>query len=299
MGGDPKAVLDDRVVHHRRDLGGIHRNLEKLLETLVLLAGVARRPRLVSKRLWPIPLALEDVRPHVARAQDRYPDLRSCELELLPQRLADRDDRELARVVRADARAATSPATDAVFTTWPPSGFSTSIGMNECSPCTTPQRFTPSTHCQSASVWSTMNPPPPTPALLQSTCTVPKRSRTASASDCTERRVAHVGEHTDRAELGGRRLERRLLDVGDDDVHPRIDEPRRHRAADATRSAGDDCDVSRELAHCQYRYCSALYGPPGGTPRYSACSSSSLVSLTPSASRCSRATFSSSCFGST
>ena len=45
MGGDPEAVLDDRVVHHRRDLGGIHRDLEELLETLVLLAWRRRGAR--------------------------------------------------------------------------------------------------------------------------------------------------------------------------------------------------------------------------------------------------------------
>ena len=42
-----------------------------------------------------------------------------------------------------------------------------------------------------------------------------------------------------------------------------------------------------------------LYGPSTGTPMYLAWSGVSLVSFAPSLSRCSRATFSSRCFGST
>src|SRR2546422_5352094 len=49
-------------------------------------------------------------------------------------------------------RVATSPAMDAVLTTWPGSFCAIMRGRNASSPWTTPQRFTPSTHCQSRCV---------------------------------------------------------------------------------------------------------------------------------------------------
>ena len=99
-------------------------------------------------------------------------------------------------------------------------------------------------------------------------------------------------------ELGGRRLERRLLDVGDDDVHA----PHRRTAPPSPRPMPLAPPVTTATRPASSRIVSSgtarpCTGPPGGTPRYSACSSSSFVSFTPSASRCSRATFSSSCFG--
>ena len=52
-------------------------------------------------------------------------------------------------------------------------------------PCTTPIRLTPSTHSQSASVFSQISPPLPTPALLKTKCGAPKRCRVAAASAST------------------------------------------------------------------------------------------------------------------
>ena len=78
-----------------------------------------------------------------------------------------------------------SPAIDAVLTTWPPSGFPSSIGKNDCRPWTTPQRLTLITHFQSRSESSCSMPPPPTPALLHRRWHVPKRERTSSASAAT------------------------------------------------------------------------------------------------------------------
>ena len=113
----------------------------------------------------------------------------------------------------------------------------------------TPHRFTSSTHFQSASVRSAIWPPPPTPALLQSTCTVPKRSHDVIGEGLHRRRIADIGLHTDDAELTGRRLERGRLDVGDDDLHAIRGEPGGHRPPDATRPAGDDRDLAFEVAH--------------------------------------------------
>src|SRR6476469_1323006 len=61
---------------------------------------------------------------------------------------------------------ADSPASDAVFPTWP-SPCSMSNDANERTPCTTPMRFTPTTQSQSASVVSAIAwRRPLTPALL-------------------------------------------------------------------------------------------------------------------------------------
>ena len=169
--------------------------------------------------------------------------------------------------------------------------------MNECKPWITPQRFTPSTHRQSASVWSTISPPPPTPALLQRTCAVPKRSRTASASDCTDAAsLTSVSTPTTPssaavASSGAFSTSAMTTCMPSSTKRAAIARPM-PLAPPVTTATRPSSSRTR-----QYRYCSALYGPPGGTPRYSACSSSSLVSLTPRASRCRRATFSSSCFG--
>src|SRR5689334_12170948 len=82
---------------------------------------------------------------------------------------------------------ATSPAIDAVFTMCA-SGCWISNGTNVRTPCTTPQRFTPRTHSQVESGVSHEIPPPPTPALLQKTCTAPncRIVSAASASTCAE-----------------------------------------------------------------------------------------------------------------
>src|SRR5437588_3284479 len=80
--------------------------------------------------------------------------------------------------------AATRPATDAVFTMCP-SGWPISRGANVRTPWITPQRLTPITHSHVVSGTSHDNPPPPTPALLHTTCTAPNRDIAASASACT------------------------------------------------------------------------------------------------------------------
>src|SRR6185295_11421956 len=78
-----------------------------------------------------------------------------------------------------------SPATDAVFTTWP-SPWATKRGTKARTPWITPQRLTPSAHCQSAAVFSHRGPTGETPALLQTTCTSFREAANASTSDASE-----------------------------------------------------------------------------------------------------------------
>ncbi len=79
-----------------------------------------------------------------------------------------------------------SPAIDAVFTTCP-SPCATIPGTNARTPWMTPHRLTPSVHSQSAALSVHIGPaPPPTPALLHTTCTAPKRSTARAASASTE-----------------------------------------------------------------------------------------------------------------
>ncbi len=72
----------------------------------------------------------------------------------------------------------------AVFTMWP-SPWPARIGRNARTPWTTPQRFTPSTHCQLDTGPNHESARLATPALLQTTWTAPKRLSAADASACT------------------------------------------------------------------------------------------------------------------
>src|SRR4051794_29895878 len=74
------------------------------------------------------------------------------------------------------------PAMEEVFTMCPPSWLPFRIGRKAWMPWMTPHRFTPTIHFQSSSVRSAMRPIGPMPALLTSTCAVPKRSTTSVAS---------------------------------------------------------------------------------------------------------------------
>ncbi len=75
----------------------------------------------------------------------------------------------------------------AVFTMWPRQAGSflaaaSIMGVNRRTPCTTPHRFTPSTHSQSFTEFSQIRPPEPTPALLNTKCGAPKVFSTSAAS---------------------------------------------------------------------------------------------------------------------
>ena len=83
---------------------------------------------------------------------------------------------------------ANTPKIDEVFTRCPAS-CSRSTGMNALTPFMTPSRFTPSTQSHSPGGHSHSGPcGPPTPALLQTTCTAPNAESAASRSASTAAR---------------------------------------------------------------------------------------------------------------
>ena len=96
-------------------------------------------------------------------------------------------------------------------------------GTKARTPWITPQRFTPITHCQSASVCSCDGAAPPTPALLQSTWTAPNARGLARPAPRrprpARRRRASPDGRRPAAQRGRRALERVGLDVGQDDLH--------------------------------------------------------------------------------
>ena len=141
--------------------------------------------------------------------------------------------------------AATSPATDAVFTMCA-SSCCMRIGTNARTPWMTPHRLTPSTHSHVDSGVSHDSPPPPTPALLHDD--------------------VHAAEPVDRGRVGERLHLRGVGHVGDDavtsapdaasfatasssagastspmhDLHALGRERRREPEPDAARAPGDD-----------------------------------------------------------
>src|SRR5438876_1459938 len=78
------------------------------------------------------------------------------------------------------------PAIEAVLTTCPSVSCWSRMGTKVRMPWITPQRLTPSTHCQFSRVCChERRKSPPTPALLQTTCTAPKASSVFSARAST------------------------------------------------------------------------------------------------------------------
>ena len=82
-----------------------------------------------------------------------------------------------------------SPAILAVLTMWPWKfgsllAASSIMGVNKRTPCTTPHKFTPSNHSQSATVFSQTKPPAPTPALLKTKFGAPNVCCTSFARAC-------------------------------------------------------------------------------------------------------------------
>src|SRR3989344_4141742 len=77
------------------------------------------------------------------------------------------------------------PAADEVLTMWAGMPRARMRGKKLRTPCTTPIRFTPSTHLKSSSVASQAVPSNATPTLLKSQSTPPQRPQLASASSST------------------------------------------------------------------------------------------------------------------
>ena len=141
------------------------------------------------------------------------------------------------------------PPIEPVLTMCPPSALRSRIGRNVVTPWITPQRFTLISHRQSSRVAVRVGPAGPTPALLQTTCTAPKRSSVSSASALDARGVAHVGEDADGAELGGGSREGGRLDVGEHDLHALADQGAGDAPADTGGAAGDHGDLAAQLGN--------------------------------------------------
>ena len=136
------------------------------------------------------------------------------------------------------------------------------IGRNARTPWITPQRFTPITHVHADSGPNHGSPLDITPALLHTTCTVPKRSTVGRRERLHRRLVAHVGadgERVDaaRADLLGGGREPGLVDVGEHHVHTRRREPIRQREPDPARRARDDRDLARLELHLLLPACAS------------------------------------------
>ena len=129
------------------------------------------------------------------------------------------------------------------------------IGVNTRMPCATPITLTPSTQSQSATVFSQIRPPAPTPALLKTMFGAPKRAFVAAPSASTsaalrdvEPKRQHLGAH--RPDLGGGAIERVLLDVGHDDVHAPLRGDARGLEAEPRCRARDDGGAAGEVSSC-------------------------------------------------
>src|SRR5580704_7244281 len=114
-----------------------------------------------------------------------------------------------------------SPAIDAVLTMCAGVPWSRMIGTKVCTPCTTPQKLTPTTHRQSSRVWSLIRLNVETPALLHNTSTRPNRSSVVAASRSTS---AASDVHLDGESDATRALDtlrddirRAVVEVGDHD----------------------------------------------------------------------------------
>ena len=98
----------------------------------------------------------------------------------------------------------------------------------------------------------------PTPALLNMTCSPPKRSTVKSTSACTwSASVTSVcWKAADVAQRGGDRLAGVGVDVGDHDPCALRDEALDGGPADAAGAAGDDRDLACELVSHRLAPCS-------------------------------------------
>ena len=253
-GTTKNAPSHDRVEHrvgdHRR-AGSLRRSAPWPSRAVAFGVGrLAPRRRATPARCGPTRRSASAR----TRAEHRHADARLPRGEVVVQRLA-RARRPRTSYVQYMPSPATPPrpASDAVFTMWP-SSCSSSSGRKVCTPCTTPQRFTPSTQSQTASGASTM-PPPPTPALLHTTCTAPKARRAPGRAPRRRRprprrrpgpRSRSAPPASSSATVAG---ERRLLHVGEHEPHAVGGEPLRQGPADAARPAGDDGHPVPELVH--------------------------------------------------
>ena len=140
-----------------------------------------------------------------------------------------------------------------VLITTPGSPDAIMRGTNDSMPLATPKTLTEKHQAQSLGSCSQGRPPPPevTPALLKSRWQAPSLANTSAASASTE--AADETSVTTPRTLPSspssfdRRLEHRLLDVGDDDPCPLLQQRFGDAAADARRSPGDDGNLAVQI----------------------------------------------------
>ena len=222
------------------DAGGVERRAATFVEHLVRAnrprtSDRAPGPRSAARRAGCGWTARSSWRPRRGRGTTRR-STSSSRAEVVRERLGERRGRELRHDVRPAVPIVVTPASDDVFTMWmspsPACSCSSRRGTNDLMPWSTPQKLTRMTQSQSASVRCHEMPG------LEDTGVVVQQVDRAEAVE------GGVGERVDRGgvadvgrdpeHLGAGVLdegdglgEGRLLDVGDDHVHPA---PRRRTA---------------------------------------------------------------------
>ena len=142
----------------------------------------------------------------------------------------------------------------AVLTMWPSPCAASDREGTRARRGSRPRGSRPNTHVHADSGPNHASACETTPALLHTTCTVPKRSIAAAASACTDASsltsVRTVSVSTPCAPIRSRRgREARLVDVGEHHVHARRREPLRQREPDPARRAGDHRDLACLESH--------------------------------------------------
>ena len=134
----------------------------------------------------------------------------------------------------------------------PPSPCSSMRGTNVWIPLTTPPSRTPRPQSQSSYRATVTGPRMPMPALLHSTCTLPKTRSASSAARANPSRSV-TSSSIAWTRLTGERLHGPVdvvaPEVGDDDVHAGADERLRHPEPDPARAAGDERRPALDLLH--------------------------------------------------
>ena len=131
---------------------------------------------------------------------------------------------------------------------WPPPPASRT-GRKLRTPCTTPQRFTPTTHSHDSIGPNHALDFVATPALLQTTSTRPNRSTAASASACTDAAsltsvvTARVATPLAATRSAAAR-QPGLVDVGQDDVEATVSERSGQGQPDPAGRTGDRGDLA-------------------------------------------------------
>ena len=123
-------------------------------------------------------------------------------------------------------------------------------------PCSTPIRLTSSTQRQVSSEISSMPPPPATPALLQTTWTLPKACdtppwprRSTLAGSATSQVTPRDVRAAIRRRLSTAAASASGLDIGEHHLHAGLREGPAERKPDAAGPAGHEGRLAGEITH--------------------------------------------------